>query len=49
MANKYSFYFKNTFSDNWEEFETYKINEYLDQGYNIFVDVTASGFIMCCK
>ena len=38
---------KQNISDNWEEFETYKINEYLDQGYNIFVDVTADWCITC--
>ena len=38
---------KHTISDNWEEFETYKINEYLDQGYNVFVDVTAEWCLSC--
>ena len=38
---------KHTISDNWEEFKTYKINEYLDQGYNVFVDVTAEWCLSC--
>ncbi len=38
---------KHTINDNWEEFETYKINEYLDQGYNVFVDVTAEWCLSC--
>ena len=38
---------KHNISDNWEEFETYKINEYLDQGYNVFVDVTAEWCLSC--
>ena len=38
---------KRTISDNWEEFDKYKINEYLDQGYNVFVDVTAEWCLSC--
>ena len=38
---------KQTTSDNWEEFEIHKINEYLDQGYNVFVDVTAEWCLSC--
>ena len=34
-------------SDNWEEFETHKINEYLDKGFNVFVDVTAEWCLSC--
>lgn len=38
---------KQTTSDNWEKFEINKINEYLDQGYNVFVDVTAEWCLSC--
>ena len=38
---------KQTIGDSWEEFETYKVNEYLDQGYNVFVDVTAEWCLSC--
>ena len=38
---------KQTISENWEEFEVYKINKYLDQGYNVFVDVTAEWCLSC--
>ena len=38
---------KQTIRDSWEEFETYKVNEYLDQGYNVFVDVTAEWCLSC--
>ena len=38
---------KQTISNNWEEFEPYKINEYLDQGYNVFVDITAKWCLSC--
>ena len=38
---------KQTISDNWEEFEIQKINKYLDQGYNVFVDVTAKWCLSC--
>ena len=38
---------KQTISDNWEEFEIHKINKYLDQGHNVFVDVTAKWCLSC--
>ena len=38
---------KQPISENWEEFEVHKINEYLDQGYNVFVDVTAEWCLSC--
>ena len=38
---------KQTTSENWEEFEVHKINEYLDQGYNVFVDITAEWCLSC--
>ncbi len=38
---------KQNFNENWEQFEVNKINEYLDQGYNVFVDVTAQWCLSC--
>ena len=38
---------KQSISDNWEDFEPYKVNEYLNEGYNVFVDVTAEWCLSC--
>ena len=38
---------KKNITDNWEEFQISKINEYLDEGYSVFVDVTAEWCLSC--
>ena len=34
-------------NDNWEEFDKFKINQYLDENHSVFVDVTADWCLSC--